>query len=475
MDILINNFCFDVDLEQSALDEISTTLKRGDNIAVACSGGADSVFVLLVVVDIFKRYKEQIKVLHFNHKARANAEIDEDFVADFCEKLQIEAFFGSPENAPEKKTEDEFRQMRFNFFEECCGRENIALIVQGHHADDASETVLMRLSRGNGLEGLCAPCPVSEVGGLRFARPLLNVSKKSIVQMLSSAGISWREDETNAESSHLRNRFRNEAMPVLSSIVPNFSRGVRRSQMLLQEDLNALDLMFAREFERINASIGDTVVLSDAIIGVRALLRRAVMRLLTVRGMLESIRAKAVDKFLDDISASISSEDCAPVKTSVGGGMMIFSPKAQTLSLSSIPENEDFLIEVGIGSHRLPDGRVLRVRRVTLGAEKKEEILKGENDDAHRAILDVSCYGDIKKDVLIVRSRRNGDAYAPIGRRTPKKLKELLNAKKVPILKRKSIFVVCNKKGEILWVPPIAPADKYKIKNSSVVLELTLE
>ncbi len=475
MDILINNFCFDVDLELSSLAEISTVLKRGDNIAVACSGGADSVLALLAIIDVFKVYKEQIKVLHFNHKARANAEFDEDFVANLCEKLQIEAFFGSPENAPEKKTEDEFRQMRFSFFEECCGRENITLIIQGHHADDASETVIMRLSRGNGLEGLCAPRPVSEVGGLRFARPLLNTSKKSIIEMLSMAGVTWREDETNMEASHLRNRFRNEAMPVLLSIVPNFSRGVRRSQMLLQEDLNALDFLFAREFEHLNASIGDTVVLSDEIIGVRALLRRAIMRLLTERGMLESIRAKAVDKFLDDISASFSSGDFVPVKTSVGDAMMIFSPKTLTLSLSSIPKNDDFSMEVGIGSHRLPDGRVLRVRKVTLGSEKKEEILRGENDDASRAILDVSCYGDIKKDALIVRSRQNGDAYAPIGRRIPKKLKELLNAKKVPILKRKSIFVVCNKKGEILWVPPIAPADKYKIKNSSVVLELTLE
>ena len=102
-------------------------------------------------------------------------------------------------------------------------------------------------------------------------------------------------------------------------------------------------------------------------------------------------------------------------------------------------------------------------------------ILNGENDDSTRAILDVSCFGDIKKDTLTLRTRREGDAYAPLGRSTPKKLKDILNAKKVPILKRKSILVVCNKNGEILWVPPAAPADKYKITNSSVAIELTLE
>ena len=100
--------------------------------------------------------------------------------------------------------------------------------------------------------------------------------------------------------------------------------------------------------------------------------------------------------------------------------------------------------------------------------------MAGQNDDSVRAYLDISCFGDIKKDALTIRSRRNGDAYAPIGRKTPKKIKELLNAKKVPISKRSSVFVVCNKKGEILWVPPAACADKYRLTNSSVALELTL-
>ena len=75
----------------------------------------------------------------------------------------------------------------------------------------------------------------------------------------------------------------------------------------------------------------------------------------------------------------------------------------------------------------------------------------------------------------MVRSRRDGDAYAPMGLKTPKRLKELLSSKKVPFLKRKSAIVVCNAKGEILWVPPVAPADKFKIVDSSRALELTLK
>ncbi len=475
MDILINNFCFDVDLDRSALSAISEALGSGANVAVACSGGADSVFVLFVVLDVFKASKEQIKVLHFNHKARANSEIDEEFVAGLCERLGVEAFFGSPDVPPSKKSEAEFRRMRFDFFAEVCSRENVALIVQGHHADDATETILMRVSRGSGLEGLCAPRPVSEFGQLRFARPILNISKKEIVEILVRAEVVWREDETNFKGLHLRNRYRNEVLPELTRVAPNFSRGVRRLQSLLLEDANALEILFEREFAILNPAFDDSVVLSETILAIRAFLRRAVMKLLTKLEMLDVIRASAVDKFLDDISRANVSGGFAPVKTSLGNAMMIFMPKTSTISVSSIPQNELFSMQVGIGSHILPDGRTLRVRKITLNSEKKDAILRGDNDDSKRAILDVSCYGDIKKDSLLIRSRQEGDAYAPIGRIKPKKLKELLNAKKVPILKRKAIFVVCNKKGEILWAPPIAPADRYKIKKSSVALELTLE
>ncbi len=475
MDIVINDITFDVDLNQYALDEITEFIQAGANIGVACSGGADSVFALLCLLDIFKGYRSLIKVVHYNHKARLTSDRDMQFVKELCEKLDVDCFIGEPENPPEKHSEDEFRRLRISFFDDVCKRENIAILVQGHHSSDSAETVLMRLSRGSGLEGICAPTPISEILGVKFARPLLEMSKLDIVSILQSASVSWCEDETNAQNSYFRNRIRNKVLPVIDEVAPNFYSGVRRTQKLLSEDLHALNSVFEDIFVPLNLRMGTTVKLCAEIVGCRSFLRRALMRLLAHNNMLENIRSHAVDKFLDDIYDSFISESTIPVRTPVGTMMLVYAPRIFELGLYPTHEIEEFSIQAGIGRHVLPDGRVFRIRKITLGAEKRLAILNGENNDSVRAILDVSCFGDIKKDTLTLRTRRNGDAYAPLGRTTPKKLKDILNAKKVPILKRKSILVVCNKNGEILWVPPAAPAEKYKITNASVALELTLE
>ncbi|MBE6413045.1 MAG: tRNA lysidine(34) synthetase TilS [Verrucomicrobiaceae bacterium] len=475
MDIVINDITFDVDLNLRALNEISAYIEEGACVGVACSGGADSVFALLSLLDIFKGNRDSIKVLHYNHKARISADNDMAFVKDMCEKLGVDAYFGEPENPPEKHSEDEFRKLRISFFEDICKRENIAIVVQGHHSSDASETVLMRLSRGSGLEGLCAPAPISDAFGVKFVRPLLEVSKVEIISILRSAGVMWCEDETNAQNSYFRNRIRNIVLPVIEEVAPNFYTGVRRTQRLLAEDLHALNSAFEDIFVPINLNLGTTARLCAEIVGCRSYLRRAVMRLLAHNNELENIRSHAVDKFLDDVYDSFLSESTISVKTPVGDKILVYTPRSFELGLYDSKPVDEFCIEAGIGTHILPDGRALRIRKITLGTEKRLAILNGENDDSTRAILDVSCFGDIKKDTLTLRTRREGDAYAPLGRSTPKKLKDILNAKKVPILKRKSILVVCNKNGEILWVPPAAPADKYKITNSSVAIELTLE
>lgn len=466
----IKNFSFDMDFEKRAMREISSALERGGRVGVACSGGADSVLALLAVADIFGAQRGGIKVLHFDHKARASSGADAQFVRSLARTLGLEAFFGAPETPPLKKTEDEFRRLRYDFFREICARENIALIVQGHHANDAAETALMRLCRGGGSEGLCAPAAVSEVGGSKFARPLLNISKRDIVSALETAGVEWREDETNNCECHFRNKIRLRAIPQMLECSPNFLAGVRRSQTLLGEDLEAVNAAFNKLFEPLNPEVSQSARLCGEILACRAYLRRAAMRLLAANGLLGCVRARAVDSFLDAVSAAGS----APVKTPVGGFFMVFEPRRKTLSLASAAGCENFEIEAGFGECLLPGGRSLSIKKVSLGAAQMAAIKGGDSDDSKRAYLDISCLGGGGNRALTVRSRREGDAYAPIGRASPKKLKDLFNAKKVPILKRKSAFVVCNNNGEILWVPSLAPAEKFKIANSPEAIELTL-
>lgn len=471
MDFCINNKKFCADFEKSAMDEIASALRGGARVGVACSGGADSVFALLAMLDVFGGAGGSFAALHFNHKARETSERDERFVRNLCERLGVKFVSASAEAFCRTRTEAEFRAMRLDFFKSACADENIAVLVQGHHLGDAAETVVMRLCRGAGTAGLSAPAPVSRLGGIVFARPLLLITKAEIKSVLSAAGVGWCEDETNAQNVHLRNKIRNGVLPLLESL-PNFYRGVARSQRLLREDAAALDGLFAELFDQSSASSPE-IPLSPRLLETRAFLRRAVLAVLSAHGLSEKIRASAVDAFLEDISAAAVSKDrCA--KTSAGEMMLEFTAADGLLRVYRSAGMGEFCAESGLGKVALPDGRTLSIKKITLGSEKRAAILAGQNDDSVRAYLDISCLGDLKKDALTIRSRRAGDAYAPIGRKTPKKIGELLNAKKVPISKRSSVFVVCNKKGEILWAPPAACADKYRLTNSSVALELTL-
>ena len=176
------------------------------------------------------------------------------------------------------------------------------------------------------------------------------------------------------------------------------------------------------------------------------------------------MRASAVDAFVRGIAAH------ADARLDAGAVFVDFSPR--DFSLSAVPKKTDFELSVRVGgSVALPDGSALCARIVALSPDRADSIKSGGNDDRVSAYLNPSalCGGDS----LRVRARRDGDAYAPVGRRSPKKLKTLFEGKKTPRPKRISAPVVCNCAGEILWVRGLAPADKFKLADSAEALELT--
>lgn len=450
-------------LDDSAYGRLSSIFASGGRVGVACSGGADSVFLLRVLASEFGA--GNLAVLHFNHKARMAAEIDEKFVESECAKLGAVFVRGSPDEAPVDRSEGGLRALRLAFFEKCAANLKLAAVAQGHHAGDVAETLLMRLARGAGLDGLCAPRPISRLRGVEYLRPLLNMPKGEIVAAMESAGLAWREDESNAGLDYFRNRIRNAVLPTFSEASQyDVFAGAVRSRGLLQEDADALDALFSAEFARANAGKADGVgvFLSDSILAHAAFVRRAVEKFLSERGL--CVRAAAADAFARGILAH------ADARLDAGAVFVDFSPR--DFSLSTVPKKTDFELSVRVGgSVALPDGSVLCARIVALSPDRADSIKRGGNDDRVSAFLAPSAL--CGSDALCARSRRAGDAYAPVGRRSPKKLKTLFEGKKTPRPKRISAPVVCNCAGEILWVRGLAPADKFKLADSAEALELT--
>lgn len=190
--------------------------KKGDSILLAVSGGEDSITML----DLFYKYKDFLKidliVCHFNHSLRKEADFDENFVKNLAKKYNLK-FFSKKEDVAkfslENKisTEEAGRKLRYKFFNEILEKENIKFIATAHNKDDLAETVIMRILRGTGINGLIGIKKINN----NIIRPLLDFSKEEIKQYVIKNNLEFVQDNTNFLDIYKRNRIRLNLLPKL--------------------------------------------------------------------------------------------------------------------------------------------------------------------------------------------------------------------------------------------------------------------
>lgn len=464
-------------LEPSAARAVEEAAARGGKVGVACSGGADSVCALMWAASVFRGRRESLFVMHFDHRERAASGSDAGFVGSLARSLGAEFVLGVAEREPERITEDALRRMRLAFFASKSAELGLSAIVQGHNSGDVAETLVMRLMRGSGSAGMSAPRPLSHFRGALFARPLLRMSKAEIKGILAAAKVEWREDETNSSPDFLRNRLRAEIVPAVDALCPGgFAGRALRSRALFQEDSDFAEKIFGREIAAANPDLGlpaagnppRALLIPREFAADPAFVRRAAAKLLSLNSLAGRARSGCADSFV----AAAVSEGFARVH--VGSGLEMFFD-GSSVRLEESGAAPDWEIPLKPGRNALPGGRILRVEKVSLTKSRFESITGGENDDSARAYIDLSATGGLVEGALAARSRRAGDRYPPLGSRSPKKLKDIFNAKKIPVWKRKRAFVVCNLRGDILWSPGLPPSDLFKAAGSRSVIELTCE
>jgi tRNA(Ile)-lysidine synthase len=203
------------------LDRVVQTIERhrmftsGDRAAVAVSGGADSVCLLHVLLELAPRWNLTVSVVHVNHNLRGDASrADAEFVRALAAALELPFSLHELDlsTAP-GNLEQSARDARNGFFRDHLARGLATRIALGHTRSDQAETVLFRFLRGTGATGLAAIRPVTRHG---IVRPLIDVERPEIVRFLGDRGIPWREDATNATLDFARNRIRHQLLPQLA-------------------------------------------------------------------------------------------------------------------------------------------------------------------------------------------------------------------------------------------------------------------
>lgn len=196
---------------------MSAQFAPGERIGVAVSGGADSVALLLALLESREKLGIVLCVVHFNHKLRGRAsDADEKFVQKLASQHGLEFFAAEEDIAARAKRErsnleEVARKARYEFFEKLVREQRVAKIAVAHTADDQAETVMAHILRGTGLAGMAGIHPES---GVVF-RPLLGVRREELREFLRAKRQRWREDATNLDTKRMRARIRQKLMPLL--------------------------------------------------------------------------------------------------------------------------------------------------------------------------------------------------------------------------------------------------------------------
>ncbi len=182
----------------------------GKKLAVAVSGGADSMALCLLLAKWCGNHQATLTALIVDHAIRAESAIEAGQVADWLRAKHITSVIlhpSTPITAP--ALQEKARDARYAAFEAWCREQGVSYLCTAHHADDQLETVLMHLVRGSGLEGLAGIPPHTKRGSLNILRPLLAIEKSALQDYLRTQNQPWIEDPTNHSDHFARNRMRN--------------------------------------------------------------------------------------------------------------------------------------------------------------------------------------------------------------------------------------------------------------------------
>jgi len=185
--------------------------KLPKKIAVAVSGGSDSLALTLILDEFCRAKKIKFFALTVDHKMRKNSSNEARKLGKILEKKKIhhEILEIPAKKIPQKNIEANLREARYELLHNFCEKNKIEFLFLGHHLGDVAENFLIRLFRGSGLDGLSAMAEILEYKKIKLVRPLLNVEKDELKSFLRAKKVKWFEDETNMNEKFLRNKIRN--------------------------------------------------------------------------------------------------------------------------------------------------------------------------------------------------------------------------------------------------------------------------
>lgn len=444
-------------------------IKKGEGIVIGVSGGPDSISLLHLLWRIKDAYALKLYAVHLNHQFRGReAEKDADYVKKVCGNFGIKSFIYSEDVTLYSKQkgmtcEEAGREIRYHLFHKVMEQTGATKIAVAQNMDDQAETVLMRLIRGAGIEGLSA---MDYVRDGKIIRPLLDISRQEIEHYCAENHLYPRIDQTNLESVYTRNRIRLELIPYIEKhFNPNIKTTLCRTANLMREDGALINMVVNTAYgkiikETISGIEIDIPLFKESHYAVQKRILREGIRKLC--GNIRNIENKHIENLIAFIQDGQVGKKIDLPKGLVG----ILDYHTCMIQENKIPvEKYAFQYNITIGEklHIVEQNGYL-VSNI-LDPKDIKEIITVDNEK----------YFDLDKvkEGMILRNRRPGDRFTPLGMEGSKKLKDYFIDEKISREKRDKIPLVCDG-DEIMWVIGYRMSDKYKVdKHTKKILALS--
>ncbi len=421
--------------------DLTFNLKRGSTIAVALSGGGDSMALLNYMLSIKEKYAISVIALNVEHGIRGEeSKNDTLFVTDYCAKNDVTLLSYTVDAIAYAKKEklsieQSARALRYQCFFDAINNGKCDAVATAHHADDNTESVLLNLFRGSGIKGLTG---IKNDYDGKILRPFLSVTKQEIEQYLASNRIPYVTDKTNLSDEYTRNYLRLNVIPEIKKIFPELNKSIVRITEIASAEDEFMDSVA-------NRSITDTDgTVKIALPQHRAILSRAIIIAMQKLGVEKDWQKCHVD-------------DCIKL-SSAQNGTSINLPK----SIVAIKEYDALVLYVNTKPEQVTIP--FSIGTFTL-SEQSVSIEKV--DSASAPDLKAGLFGDLNKipSGALIRFKHDGDRFTKFGGGT-KSLNDYLTDKKIPLRLRNTLPILADG-NDVLVIFGIASSNRIKVDENT--------
>lgn len=439
---------------------------KGEKILVALSGGPDSICMLHILYAMRETLGIKLYAAHLNHCIRGEvADGDEEYCKRFCEELDI-PFFSKKVKvealAKERHISCELagREARYGFFHEVKEQNGINKIAVAHNANDQAETILLRLIRGSGTDGLCG---IRAVRDNLYIRPILSLDRQAIEKYCEANNLEPRIDKTNLENIYTRNKVRLELIPYISK---NFNSDIigtlNRLAYTMQGEQKLLKKYVDVHYEKFCFKESNKVVIKkeafyEDVDLVAKLIRQAYYDFCGNLNDLEKVNIYDVIGLSNGETGKIIMLPNKIVAYNDYGNIYIGYRENNSL----VENNDDSVIKNQVYELNIEEINIVNNMHIKLEVIKNEKI-KLDNDNIYKKYFNY----DKIKDSINLRYRKEKDFFNPLGMNGTKSLKKLFIDMKIPRYHRDRIPLVCFG-NDIAWIVGYRVSEKYKISRDT--------